>query len=123
MANETILVVDDDRAVREIIVDVLTSAGYDVVDAASGREAVARAEGRRIDLLLTDLVLPGIGGPQLAAELGRSRPGLPVVFMSGYSEDTGPAESVRGAAFLQKPFAGSALVAAVRKALAAAPPA
>ncbi|HEU4395984.1 MAG TPA: response regulator, partial [Planctomycetota bacterium] len=107
--DETILVVEDEWAVRSLVRHVLRDAGYTVIEASSGTEAIEIA-GRsrdRIDLLLSDVVMPGMGGRETAKRLLEQRPGLKVVFMSGYSYDallgdTG-AEGME-AEFLSKPF-------------------
>jgi PAS domain S-box-containing protein len=114
--HERLLVVEDDAAVRSIIVRVLTQAGYDVSDApdaARGRE-LARAM-PRVDLLVTDVIMPGTDGVALARDLIALLPGLPVLFVSGYSKGIRPGEMP--GAFLQKPFTPDALLGAVRAAL------
>ena len=87
--HETILVVEDEAAVREAAVATLTGLGYKVQEAASGRNALAMAaDGLAIDLLFTDVVMPGgVSGHTLAQELRKSRPGLRVLYCSGYTEN------------------------------------
>lgn len=87
--NERVLVVEDEPLVREIAVRSLKRAGYHVLDAANGREALdlAAKDGGPIDLLLTDLVLPGQNGRELANEFRRGHPGARVLFASGYTPD------------------------------------
>jgi PAS domain S-box-containing protein len=104
-ARGTILVVDDEDAVRRTTVRLVRSLGYEVLDAASAAQAVARAAEHpgSIDLLLCDIALPGEDGRELAAGLVGSRKELKVVFMSGYSSDMQELR-VEGALFLQKPF-------------------
>jgi signal transduction histidine kinase len=119
--GETILVVEDEPEVRELAAHALRGFGYRVLEARSGEEALARwprADG--VDLLLTDVVMGGMRGPELAARMRAARPGLRVLYVSGYAE----AES-EGAAgvFLAKPFRPEALAARVREALAAPVPA
>jgi two-component system cell cycle sensor histidine kinase/response regulator CckA len=114
---ETILLVEDDDAVRRICSRVLLASGYQVLEARNGEEAleqVARSAGK-LDLLVTDLVMPRIGGRQLAAKLRDGVPRLSVLFLSGYTEDL-PLAHELGAAdgFLQKPFTPSALANKVR---------
>src|SRR5262249_51654149 len=84
--RETVLVVEDEHAVRQLARQVLQTSGYTVLTADHGEEAltVAAGHGGPIHLLLTDLVMPRMNGRQLAEELGRFRPGVKVVFMSGY---------------------------------------
>ncbi len=103
----TVLLVDDDATVREIVHDVLTDAGYAVIVAAAGPEALALARGYDgpIDLLLTDVIMPGMDGAEVAARFRELRPRSRVLFMSGYAEDV--LRSVGNGAlspFLPKPF-------------------
>src|SRR6266571_8743552 len=81
----TILTVDDDEGVREFATDVLTDAGFDVVTAASGEAALLLLAGEGpIDLLFTDIVMPGLNGTDLARQARRLRPGVRVLFASAY---------------------------------------
>jgi PAS domain S-box-containing protein len=115
--HETILVVEDDAAGRELVKRALESHGYRVLAAADAREALAiRDAGEPIDALVSDLVMPGMGGRDLAAAIEGDRSGLPVLFMSGYSEDFAAGRGVLGpgAAFIQKPFALTDLVHRLR---------
>jgi PAS domain S-box-containing protein len=119
---ETLLVVEDQDQVRKIAVAILRSCGYHTLVAADAEEAleVARAYAAPIDLLLTDMVMPGMGGRELAAELVRQRPGLRVLFTSGYStEMPGVGRGGLGAAFLPKPYTAAELAAKVREVLGA----
>lgn len=98
----------------------LRARGYQVVEASNGVEALALAEraGHRIDLLVTDMVMPQMGGLDLAEKLRANRPRMRALFTSGYTEDN--ASQLRGiedARFLQKPFTGSALARRVREVL------
>jgi two-component system, cell cycle sensor histidine kinase and response regulator CckA len=104
-ARGTVLVVDDEDAVRRTILRLVQALGYSALEARSGVDAKARvaAHDGRIDILLCDIAMPGEDGRDLAAELVKTRPGLSVVFMSGYSTDM-QALRVEGALFLQKPF-------------------
>jgi CheY-like chemotaxis protein len=115
--SEVIIVVEDETAVRDLVVHVLREAGYDVVEARGAAEALAAAEGRegRIDLVITDIVMPGRNGADLAEELRALYPGILALFISGYPERLA-AEGVRGegTAFLAKPFAAQTLVRQVR---------
>jgi two-component system cell cycle sensor histidine kinase/response regulator CckA len=118
--HETVLVVEDDASVREIAVRALRARGYQVVEAPNGVEALAVAErlGHRIDLLVTDMVMPQMGGLDLAEKLRASRPRLRALFTSGYSEDSATQlREIEDARFLQKPFTGSALARRVREVL------
>jgi len=114
--KETVLVVEDELAVRNLIAAVLKRAGYRVLSAGNGAEAAQLCQSLREDihLLVTDMVMPETRGDELAEQLTAVRPNLRVLIMSGYTDQDGGG---RRAAFLQKPFAPSALVAAVRRAL------
>jgi signal transduction histidine kinase len=114
-ATETVLLVEDDEAVRKLTRHLLVARGYTVLEADNGMSALRVADGHPgvIDLLLTDVIMPRLGGPQLFARLVAQRPGLKVVYMSGFADvETG------GAHFLAKPFAGSRLLRTIREALA-----
>ncbi len=102
----TVLVVEDEEVVRNLVRQVLATRGYDVLAAADGDEAFRLAGDRRIDMLLTDLSLPGIAGPKVADRLRSMHPGLKVVFMSGFAESNGFSASALPplTAFLEKPF-------------------
>jgi two-component system cell cycle sensor histidine kinase/response regulator CckA len=118
--TETILVVEDDAAVRRLVVRQLTAAGYHVLAAAGGDEAVrlVEAEASPVDLLVTDLVMPGMNGQQTAAALRQRRPALRVVFTSGYSAATWSRDAGDlGDDVLQKPFTMADLLGAVRHTL------
>jgi PAS domain S-box-containing protein len=112
--SEAILLVEDEEVVRHFVQTVLDDAGYDVVVAADGHEALERAEQRRFDLLLTDLVMPKLNGADLAARLH-----LPVVYMSGYSEQLATHRQLlrAGTRLMQKPFKADELKRAVRETL------
>jgi len=107
-SSATILLVEDQEGLRMLAEEVLNAAGYTVLSAANGRAALNLVEENRdgIDLLITDVVMPEMSGPELADRLLRLRPGLIVLFMSGYTGDAllhrGAVEN--GTAFLQKPF-------------------
>lgn len=119
--RETILLVEDEPGIRALVRKILKRERYNVLEAGSAEEASRVAGGYegRIDLLLTDVMLPGMGGRELAEGLRESLPQLRVLYVSGFTED----ESVRaggfppGSKFLQKPFTLSALVSKVREAL------
>jgi two-component system cell cycle sensor histidine kinase/response regulator CckA len=119
LGTEAILLVEDDAAVRAFTRTVLQRHGYRVYEAESSEAALARfgARGSAVDLLLTDLMLTGIGGAELAQLLRRTQPSLPVLFISGYG-DAAPEEALPDAAdILVKPFASHALLARVRRAI------
>ncbi len=111
----SILVVDDEPAVRRFTADLLVRAGYEVEQAAGGAEAMQLIEEYHPALLLTDIVMPGMSGLALAAEAHRRFPGMRVLFMSGFSKDY-EGELV-GSVCLSKPFTPAQLLAAVDEAL------
>jgi CheY-like chemotaxis protein len=117
----TILLVEDYRRIRELARKILTRQGYRVLTAGSGDEALSLAAtyDGTIDLLLTDVMMPGLSGPDLAQRVHRVRPHVPVLYMSG--EGSGPLGVAdpegRGGAFLQKPFTPASLAQKVREVL------
>ncbi len=119
--NETVLLVEDSDVVRCYTAEILQMGGYAVLEASSGEEAlrVARERGRPIDLLVTDLVMPGVNGKEVAARLGAAQPGLKVLFVSGYPEDAvGKKRLIEaGAPFLGKPFKPNDLLRKAREIL------
>jgi CheY-like chemotaxis protein len=114
--GETILIVEDQKATAQITRILLESWGYHVFEAHSGPEALEVFEHHcdSIELLLTDVIMPGAGGVRLAQDLARRKPELRIIYMSGY-----PAEHLNGteAAFLSKPFNPAGLARVVRKEL------
>jgi CheY-like chemotaxis protein len=119
--TETVLLADDDEAVRAFARQVLKEAGYQVLDAADGVEAldIARSHVGPIGLLITDLRMPGIGGHEVARRLRLERSGTAVLYASGYAsgEALAAARADESAGFLRKPFAPSVLLKHVRRAL------
>ncbi len=117
--HETILVVEDEPSVRELIRRLLERSGYEVLLAGSAEEALRLAETRdaAIHLLLTDVVLPGMGGPVLAKRLHADRPDLRIAFMSGYTDDAMMHYGVLdpGTAFIEKPLTSRNLLKKVRE--------
>jgi DNA-binding NarL/FixJ family response regulator len=115
-----VLVAEDEDVVRELVVRILRRDGYLVHAASRGTEALGLLDrlGSPIDVLLTDMVMPGMGGRELAELVLEQRPGTPVVFMSGYTEDAPTLDAVRQpSSFLTKPFSSTALREAVAQAL------
>jgi PAS domain S-box-containing protein len=113
-SGETVLVVEDEATVRTMTSRALHEHGYRVVEASSGGEALEliRRHDGTLDLIVTDVVMPGLDGPGLAEQVARLRPALPILFMSGYTDDDivrrGLLEA--GQPFLQKPFTPEALI-------------
>lgn len=119
-ARGVLLVVEDDPSLQKLVRHILTSRGYEVLEAGCAEEAERIGRERRgpIDLLLTDMVLPGEGGCAVARALRQVRPGLRIVYMSGYSEEMAMRQGLEpDARLLQKPFTPEALLEAVRGAL------
>jgi hypothetical protein len=116
----TVLVVEDEPGIRSLVRKILKRERYDVLEAGNGEDALAAAAGHSgpIGLLLTDVILPGIGGREVAQTLTAARADIKVVYISGFTED----ESVRagefppGSMFLQKPFTLSSLMSTVKRA-------
>jgi two-component system, cell cycle sensor histidine kinase and response regulator CckA len=118
--GETILLVEDDAVVRRFAGDALRRRGYQVLEAADAAEAKAifATPAAQIDLILTDVIMPGINGLELAAELKRMHPGLKVMYMSGYTDHAlANTIEVGPAMLLQKPFTATVLERAVRDTL------
>jgi CheY-like chemotaxis protein len=119
--DETVLIVEDQDAVRRLASMILLAHGYHVLQAASGAEAhaVVRGHAAGIDLLLTDVAMPGMDGRLLAERLRVFRPRLPVILMSGYAEDVIAQRGwlASGVAYMQKPFRPEELAAKVREML------
>jgi two-component system, cell cycle sensor histidine kinase and response regulator CckA len=123
--TETVLLAEDDEAARGLWREMLETLGYRVIEASNGVEAMeaVRAHGGRIDLLLTDVVMPRMGGRELSERMAETQPGICVIFMSGYTADTilrqGIAET--GRPFLQKPFTAQQFARKIRETLDARP--
>ena len=119
--TETILLVEDNAALRKLATHLLAPAGYTVLGAATGEEALRLVERHEapVHLLLSDVVMPGMSGRELAEQLAQTRPGMKVLYMSGYTSDTIVRHGVLEAQvpFLNKPFTGAALLQKVREVL------
>jgi CheY-like chemotaxis protein len=117
----TILLVEDELAVRRLASKLLRQQGYTVLEAANGLEALRLAADQKqpIHLLLTDVVMPGMSGPELALHLGQEQPDLKVIYMSGYADDALGNHGIlaEGMDFLQKPFTPHDLAVRVRESL------
>jgi two-component system cell cycle sensor histidine kinase/response regulator CckA len=112
--RKTILVVDDEPLMRDVLRRWLEAAGYAVVEAGSAPEAIGFLEGKRltVDLMITDLRMPGIDGDQLIGWATRAHPELPVICLTGYAE-----EAQAGVTILEKPVQGDRIVKAVKAGL------
>jgi CheY-like chemotaxis protein len=119
--SETVLVVEDESAVRSFTSMVLKRSGYQVIEASDGEEALSlsRGHGGEIQLLVTDMVMPGMGGRQVAEALEPLRPAMRVLYVSGYTEHAIAKRGSLGSdlPFLQKPFTMEALLRKVRQVL------
>jgi two-component system, cell cycle sensor histidine kinase and response regulator CckA len=118
--TETVLLVEDEESVRQLVRETLAAKGYHVMEAENGESgiAVAAQHDGKIDLVITDVVMPGMGGRELVKQLAQSRPQTRVLYLSGYTEDAISEGSIEsGAAFLQKPFTLQALSRKVREVL------
>src|SRR5579862_6882111 len=119
--SETILLVEDEESVRQLVRDTLTAKGYKVLEADGGEAGMALSarHSGKIQLVITDVVMPGVGGPEMVKQLSLSRPDMKVLYLSGYTEDSvindGSIQS--GTAFLQKPFSLQNLSRKVREVL------
>ena len=120
------LLVEDQPQARDVICETLRRRGYTVIQAADGAEAIEKAEQHRgaIDLLLTDVVMPGISGRQLAERIQSVAPSVRVIYMSGYADDAITQHGVLDPrlAFIQKPFTSNVVLAKVREVLSAPEP-
>jgi PAS domain S-box-containing protein len=118
--GETLLVVEDEDDVRRMSARILTRAGYVVLLAAEGTDALRLAASEDIDLVLTDVIMPGMTGPELVARIRQRQPRMKVVFMSGYSHDMLRHETLERealSAFIEKPFSGDELQRKIRQLL------
>ncbi len=118
--TETILLVDDEESLRNVVVDILGQLGYRMLSAASGPEALALAEeySGKIDLLLSDVVMDPLSGPALAEKLASIRPEMKIIFISGYADSLAPDGVLRpGTILVNKPFTIKILSAKLREVL------
>jgi PAS domain S-box-containing protein len=124
--SETILVVEDNDLVRDMTSEVLKQYGYKVIEAPGGEPAlkITQEYGEKIDLLLTDVVMPGLNGRELADQILSLRPGVRVLYMSGYADNAIVQYGVLnpGLAFIEKPFSPETLAAKLRQVLSSSPP-
>jgi CheY-like chemotaxis protein len=120
--TETILVIEDEAIVRDLVRRILTRLGYQVIVVGTPQEAMSIPLSQRVDLLISDVVLPQMSGRAVAQQLQAKRPGLPVLYMSGYTDDSIVHHGVLDpdTPFIQKPFTPSSLGQRVRQVLEAA---
>ena len=111
--------VDDEEGVRKLVSAVLRSNGYEVLEAGNGGQALAAYEknAHKINMVLTDIVMPQMSGFELGRELGGRTPGLKILYMSGYRENAFGANGEAPRAFLHKPFTPDILLGKVREVL------
>ncbi len=118
-AEGRILLVEDEMVVRDLARSILTKAGYTVIEAADGLKALALHASLEapIDLLVTDVIMPGMGGAELGRRLRAARPDLKVIYISGYADDTlgAQGELAEGINLLRKPFSGAELLALIER--------
>lgn len=120
--KECILVVEDEAAVRNLVSEILKKRGFGILEAKDGEEGLSVFKGKEkgIDLVLSDVLMPKLGGVAMARRIHEIRPEVPIVFMSGYSENAASAlDEDRKSPFLQKPFSISNLMSTLDQALAA----
>jgi CheY-like chemotaxis protein len=117
--HETLLIVEDEAAVRNLVASALRTDGYTMLLASSAEDALAIADSTRdpIDLLLTDAIMPGKSGMELAAIMAERYAGLRVIIMSGYTEETLPVDNGERVTLLQKPFTPRELRRRIRETL------
>jgi CheY-like chemotaxis protein len=121
-SRATILVAEDEPAVRELVVRLLEAAGYDVVAAEDGSSALELAGSHPVDLVLSDVVMPGMNGRELARELRIREPELPVLLMSGYTDQRETTDDGQPIDVLVKPFEREELLGRVGRLLAGSRP-
>ena len=114
--GETVLLVEDEELLRMMVARSLTASGYEVIEACDGEAGLRAAALGKVDILVTDVVMPRLDGPRLAQELRRTQPGLRVLYMSGWSEQASRPE-LRKQPFLHKPFTTGVLLAELRRVL------
>jgi CheY-like chemotaxis protein len=121
VGGETVLVVEDEEAIREVTRRILSRSGHTVLVAGGGEEAIALATSHpeRIDLLLTDVVMPQMLGKEVAERIAAARPGIRVLYMSGYAQPVLASQGTlaEGVSLVEKPFSATVLLAKVREVL------
>ena len=122
--RKTILVVDDDSHIREVLDVRLSSAGYEVIQASDGREALERLSRTPVDLVISDIRMPGVDGLELQARLEKTAPKLPIIFLTAYGSIQDAVKAIKSGAvdYLTKPFEGRELLDKVSKVLSKSGP-
>ncbi len=120
--SETILIVEDEEMVRDLIYERLKKFGYDLIEAENGKKALQvckKNNDKLIHLLITDVIMPDMGGSELAKKLEKLKPNMKILYISGYTDNAIVHHGVldAGVAFLQKPFSPQALARKVREVL------
>jgi len=119
--NETIMVIDDEANIVAMISQILTELGYHVISATSGRDALilSNQHAQTIDIVLTDIIMPELNGPDIVRMLRQKRPTLKALYMSGYANNAAAqiGRLKHDTAFLQKPFSSETLTQCIRKVL------
>jgi signal transduction histidine kinase/ActR/RegA family two-component response regulator len=119
--SETVLLVEDDQVIQALLLEVLSQEGYDVLAASDGAQALALAARSELhlDLLITDMTMPGMSGRELAHRIQPLQPGLPVIYISGYSQDPTLGEDAQAGriTYLQKPFTPTDILRTIRTTL------
>ena len=118
--NEVILIIEDDEAVRKMVVRILSRLGYSVLEAGSGEEALKHFDSQEtVDLVITDVVMPTVSGPDLVSRIREMQPGVPTLYMSGYPDEAIAHHGVveEGITLLEKPFSPQTLARLVRQLL------
>jgi len=117
--DETILLTEDDKEVRGVIYAILQTSGYNILEASNGQNALDICSNTEIDLLLTDIIMPGMGGIELAERLRKKNPSLRVLFMSGYTDEAiqNSGTLLPGTWFIEKPFTVTSLLNKIRTVL------
>ncbi|HEY5765642.1 MAG TPA: response regulator, partial [Candidatus Deferrimicrobiaceae bacterium] len=119
--KETLLVVEDEEMVRDLACEVLKEYGYNVLEASTGPEAIeiGKRHAGTIHLLVTDMVMPGMSGIETAQKLAAFRPGIPILYISGYSREAilQMGDAIPAGTFLQKPITPTNLLSSVREIL------
>jgi CheY-like chemotaxis protein len=117
LMNKTLLLVDDDASVRESVEKVLRGAGYEVVLAAGGLEAIAKFQAQSIDLILLDIGLPNLNGWEACRHLARERPNVPIILITGQAGQFKSALAAGAVALMEKPLDAHRLLEVVQEIL------